>query len=124
LSGYNSDFLFFIELLIKFHISIGDVIDVNKSFVLGQNLKELNSNWMECAYFLKSCVEQSDFFGANTTILGEHSECLGVIVQSFQVCNIFINCKQGTFLGCGCEKYCGISSFNSILGGWWLVVWN
>ena len=79
---------------------------------------------MECCNTLKSFVELSDFFGSNTSILGEQVKGLWIIIESFKVHQILINGIESLLLRSWSEKNTSISSFNSVLGNWWLVIWS
>jgi len=74
LGGDDSDLLFLVELLIKFNITGGNSSDVSKSLVFSEDLKELNSKWMEVSNLLKTLVECFNLRNTNTSVLGEQLE--------------------------------------------------
>ena len=79
---------------------------------------------MESGDTLEGSVELLDFFGTNTSVLGEEVESLRVIIECLNIGEVFINGKEGLLLRCSGEENTGISSLDGILGNWRLVIWG
>jgi hypothetical protein len=46
---------------------------------------------MESGDTLEGSVELLDFFGTNTSVLGEEVESLRVVIECLNICEVFIN---------------------------------
>lgn len=119
----DRDFLLLVKKSIEFRISISNMANEGEPFVLCKNLQELHSQRMESSNTLQSLVELNDLLCADTCILREQVESLGVIVQTFEVDEVFVDGIECFLLGGRRKKNAGISSLDSVLSDWWLVVW-
>ena len=79
---------------------------------------------MESGDTLEGSVELLDFFGANTSVLGEEVESLRVVIECLNIGEVFINGIEGLLLRGSGEENTGISSLDGILGNWGLVIWS
>jgi len=79
---------------------------------------------MESGDTLEGSVELLDFFGTNTSVLGEEVESLRVVIECLNIGEVFINGIEGLLLRGSGEENTGISSLDGILGNWGLVIWG
>jgi hypothetical protein len=79
---------------------------------------------MESGDTLEGSVELLDFFGTNTSVLGEEVESLRVVIECLNIGEVFINGIEGLLLRGSGEENTGISSLDGILGNWGFVIWG
>lgn len=122
LSRDDSDFLLLVELLVKLLVLLTNVLNEDETLVLGQHGQEVMSDIVEGSGLPKGLVKKSDFLNADTSVLGELTEDLGVSVELGQVHHILIDLEEGVVLGGSCEEHVGVATLDSVLVAGSLVV--
>lgn len=98
LCGDYCDFFFLVQKLVQFLVPLSDTADEREPFVLSKDFQELDGQWMESSDTLKSFVELCDFLETDSSVLGEQEEGFGVIVETLQIHNVFVNGEKRLLL--------------------------
>ena len=67
----DGNFLFLVQGSVKLDVSVRDSSDESKSLIFSEDLKELNSQWVESSNTLKRLVELLHLGTSDTSVLGE-----------------------------------------------------
>jgi len=79
---------------------------------------------MEVTNAAQSLIKKLNFSASYTGVLGEELERFGVVIQALDVSHVLENGKERLGLGSGGEENGCVSSFNSVLGKWRLMVFG
>ena len=79
---------------------------------------------MEVTNAAQSLIKKLNFSASYTGVLGEELERFGVVIQALDVSHVLKNGKESFRLGSGGEENGCISSLNSVLCKWRLVVFG
>jgi hypothetical protein len=118
----DDDLLLLVQSLVKLDVSISNSFDISKSLIFSKDFQELDGQWVESSNGLECSIELSHLSLADSCVLGELLECIRCFVECLNVNNILIDCVKSFLLGGSSEKDSGISSLNSVIIKWGLVV--
>lgn len=124
MGGDDGDLFLSVKQLVQLLIALGDRVQETQSLGFSQDLQEFDGQWVEGTQVVKNLIQLNNFSSTNTSVLSEKMEGLTFIVNFLEVHDIFINIKESSLLRGRSEKYCSISTFNSVFLHWWLMIWG
>mmetsp|Transcript_95619 Transcript_95619/g.131494 ORF Transcript_95619/g.131494 Transcript_95619/m.131494 type:complete len:253 (-) Transcript_95619:7-765(-) len=113
----NGDLLLFVKFLIQLFVLLSDLVDVDKSLVLSEYLKEPEGNTVERSSLGQSIVKLLDFLGANTLVLSELSERFGVLVDLRKILHILVHVVESLILRSSGEEHVRVATLNGVFHG-------
>ena len=123
-SWNDSNFLFFVYLLIKLGISLSNSFQIYKSFVFSKNFQKFKSLFMEISNIFQTLVECLHFSHSDTSILGEESEIFWIVVEVGKILEVLVNVVKSSLFGCRNKQNVGVSTFDCVFLRWWSVISN
>lgn len=118
----DGDLLLLVELLIELGVLVGNLLDEHETLVLSKDLNEADGDLVEITGLLQALVELLDLLEANTSVLGEELEGLGVAVELGQELHVLVHFIEGACLRSGGEEHGGVAARDGVLLGGGLVV--
>ena len=110
----NCDFLLLVELSVQLLELLSNLLNEHKSLVLSKNSQEVDSGIGEGSSLEESLVEQFDFLLANTSVLGELTELLGVNIQLAEVGHVLVDVVESASLGGSGEENGSVSALDGV----------